>query len=235
MALSKWSVYVNRSSKILREATSNSKVCKILGHTLADNILLKVLRMSGTDEPDRGPKTLFTFNRREDVENCALGSDADIGGYSTVHLDLDETKETNESIGKPATAKFWGHMKLDVKPQLQGKVRAGYAGFRNRVRAMGHLFWQRRVIAHWFSQRRPTLFGEMMEDVSLHDYLALRVRLGGHPQSRHSYFVNIQTDGAITTDLWQHRLYFNRDDGGWEDIFVSPLSSYHFLNLILKL
>jgi NADH dehydrogenase [ubiquinone] 1 alpha subcomplex assembly factor 1 len=69
-------------------------------------------------------------------------------------------------------------------------------------------------------QRRPTLFGELMEDVSLHEYLALRVRVGGQPQSRHSYFVNIQTDGPIATDLWQHRLYFNRDDGGWEDIFV---------------
>lgn len=93
--------------------------------------------MSGTDEPIRTPKILFIFNRRADIEDCALGSDADIGGYSSVHMDLDDTKETNESIGKPGTAKFWGDMKLDVKPQLRGKVRAGYAGFRNKVRLSG--------------------------------------------------------------------------------------------------
>jgi hypothetical protein len=59
-----------------------------------------------------------------------------------------------------------------------------------------------------------------MHDMSLHQYLALRVRLGGHPRTRNSYFVNIQTDGAINADLWQHRLYTRRDDGDWEDVFV---------------
>lgn len=34
--------------------------------------------------------------------------------------------------------------------------------------------------------------------------------------------MNLQTDGPVTTDLWQHRLYFKRNDGGWEDIFVRP-------------
>jgi hypothetical protein len=60
----------------------------------------------------------------------------------------------------------------------------------------------------------------MTEDVSYHAYLALRVRAAGHPRTRGSYYVNIQTDGPITTDLWQHRLFFRRDDGGWEDLFV---------------
>ena len=65
------------------------------------------------------------------------------------------------------------------------------------------------------------MFGELTEDVSNHEYLALRVRALGHPRTRNSYFVNLQTDGPITTDLWQHRLFFRRDDGAWEDIFVS--------------
>ena len=66
----------------------------------------------------------------------------------------------------------------------------------------------------------------MFDDVSNHRYLALRLRLGGDTRARNSYFVNLQTDGPITTDLWQHRLYFRRSDGGWEDLFVShtPLS-----------
>lgn len=61
----------------------------------------------------------------------------------------------------------------------------------------------------------------MVDDVSGHHFLALRVRVAGHPRTRNSYYVNIQTDGPISSDLWQHRLFFNRDDGGWEDIFVS--------------
>lgn len=62
-----------------------------------------------------------------------------------------------------------------------------------------------------------------MHDLSAHNFLALRVRLRGSPRTRNSYFVNIQTDGYVTTDLWQHRLYFQRDDGEWEDVYVRPL------------
>jgi NADH dehydrogenase [ubiquinone] 1 alpha subcomplex assembly factor 1 len=78
----------------------------------------------------------------------------------------------------------------------------------------------------------------MVEDVSGHRYLALRLRLGGDARARNSYFVNLQTDGPITSDLWQHRLYFRREDGGWEDIFVSlcsPLTRTLFLVLTLTL
>jgi NADH dehydrogenase [ubiquinone] 1 alpha subcomplex assembly factor 1 len=56
--------------------------------------------------------------------------------------------------------------------------------------------------------------------VSNHRFLALRVRAAGHPRTRGSYFVNIQTEGPTNDDLWQHRLYFTRDDGVWEDVFV---------------
>lgn len=68
----------------------------------------------------------------------------------------------------------------------------------------------------------------MVDDVSNYQFLALRLRAAGHPRTRNSYYVNIQTDGPITSDLWQHRLFFQRDDGGWEDIFVS-LASHIFL------
>lgn len=89
--------------------------------------------MKGADEPSRISKTLFTFNSRADIDQVATGCDADVGGLSTVHFDLDESKETNASIGKPATGKFWGNMSLNVKPGLEQKIRGGYAGFRTRV------------------------------------------------------------------------------------------------------
>lgn len=66
---------------------------------------------------------------------------------------------------------------------------------------------------------RNTLFGEMMDDVSLHEYLVLRVKLGGDVRTHHSYFANIQTESSISTDLFQHRLWFNKPNE-WEDLIV---------------
>lgn len=90
--------------------------------------------MQGADDPSRLPRTLFTFNSLEDIRQFATGCDADIGGTSTVHLDFDESPTNNASIGKKATGVFWGDMRLGVKAGLEGTVRGGYAGFRNKVR-----------------------------------------------------------------------------------------------------
>jgi len=159
---------------------------------MRDNTV-RILRMQGADEPSRAPRTLFSFNSKADLELFATGCDGDIGGTSTVNLDLDESAQ-------PPVGKFWGEMRLGVKSGLEGKLRGGYAGFRNKT--------------------RPTLFGNLLEDVSHHRYLALRLRVGGDPRTHGSYFVNIQTDGPISTDLWQHRLYFQRRDNSWEDLFI---------------
>lgn len=91
--------------------------------------------MKGADAPIRGPKTVFTFNTPEDIQGFATGCDGDIGGLSTVALELDERPEVNSSIGKAATGVFRGEMRLNVKPGMEKKIRGGYAGFRNKVRA----------------------------------------------------------------------------------------------------
>lgn len=95
--------------------------------------------MSGADMPDRTPLTLFTYNTALDVAQNATGCDADIGGTSTVHFDLDESTATEDRSTDPLaplrpTARFWGNMSLGVRSEYQGKVRGGYAGFRNKVR-----------------------------------------------------------------------------------------------------
>ena len=82
------------------------------------------------------------------------------------------------------------------------------------------------------SQPRPTLFGELTDDISNHEFLALRLRVAGHPRTRNSYYVNVQTDSPVSGELWQHRLYFRRDDGGWEDIFVRY---YHHGEILIVL
>jgi NADH dehydrogenase [ubiquinone] 1 alpha subcomplex assembly factor 1 len=85
-----------------------------------------VLTMSGVDEPSRAPKMLYTFNSRASLQHYAKGCDADIGGTSTVHFTLDESEP------KPTT-KFWGDVRLAVRPEMQGRILSGYAGFRSSV------------------------------------------------------------------------------------------------------
>lgn len=69
------------------------------------------------------------------------------------------------------------------------------------------------------------MFGDLTDDVSGHEYLALRVRLAGDPATHNSYYVNIQTGGPVSSDLWQHRLYFRRRDNDWEDVFI-PFTNF---------
>jgi len=68
--------------------------------------------MSGVDEPTRAPRTLYTFNSRSALQGYAKGCDVDIGGTSTVNLTLDESEPQ-------PTGKFWGDMRLAVRPELR--------------------------------------------------------------------------------------------------------------------
>ncbi|KAF9790379.1 complex I intermediate-associated protein CIA30 [Thelephora terrestris] len=183
---SQLSAYLARSAQVLR---TNA---------------IKVVRMEGANEPNRKPITLFTLNSHHDLSQFSKGCDADIGGTSTVNLTLEQSSPTEKRF-----AKFWGEMHLGVRPEVQGLVRGGYAGF--------------------WSKRRTTLFGDILDDLSHHKYLALRVRSGGNPRTRNSYFVNIKTDSAFSSDLWQHRLFFRKDQGQWEDVFI-PLEDFVLRN-----
>ncbi|KAF7773409.1 hypothetical protein Agabi119p4_5576 [Agaricus bisporus var. burnettii] len=185
--MSNLSLYLSRTAQIIHEST------------------MRVVLMKGLEAPSRSPRTLFTFNSEQDIKQVATGCDADIGGTSTVHFELNKNAKDNAEIGKEATGVFWGDMRLGVKAGLESKVNGGYAGFRNK--------------------RRPTLFGELTDDVSNHRYLSLRLRLGGDEATHNSYFCNIQTETPVTTDLWQHRLFFKRRDGGWENIYI-PFDSF---------
>jgi len=89
--------------------------------------------MRGVQGPTRGPRTMFSFNTSEHINQFASGCDSDNGGLSSVHFDLDTRPEVIDTIGKTGTARFWGDMRLKVKPGLEGKVRGGWAGFRNKV------------------------------------------------------------------------------------------------------
>ncbi|KZO89896.1 CIA30-domain-containing protein [Calocera viscosa TUFC12733] len=146
--------------------------------------------------PPRAPLPIFTMRTEEDMKQFATGCDADIGGYSTCHLEL----------GRDGHGVFWGNMSTAVHPRLEGKMNSGYAAFRSRVRS--------------------TLFGEMYFDASRHKYLHLRVKARGDRRTRDAYFVNVQTETPITSDIWQHRLFL-RGDEDWEDVLVRIRRASH--------
>ncbi|KAJ7678505.1 complex I intermediate-associated protein CIA30 [Mycena rosella] len=181
MSASRWSVFWKRTGQAFRESTR------------------QIINMEGAELPNRGPRLLYSFNTIEATSEAVLGCDGDIGGRSTVNFVLDTTSE-DERVGRP-TAKFHGHLRLDVRPDLVGRINSGYAGFKTPVRS--------------------TLFGKIRDNVYFHDYLALRVRAAGNPVLHNSYFVNIQTiDQMSQATVWQHPLRFRRQDNDWETVYL---------------
>lgn len=78
--------------------------------------------MQGVAEQGQ-PRILYTYRSQEDIKQHVTGCDADIGGKSSVHLDL----------GQEGRARFWGDMRLEVPRGKEDTMRSGYAGFRSRV------------------------------------------------------------------------------------------------------
>jgi len=117
-------------------------------------------------------------------------SDADIGGFTRAVLE-----QSPGNASQPAHARFHGAISTDLprnRPQVQ---RTGYAGWRNKDRA-------------------ATIFGKSLWDLDPYSYLALRVKSDGR-----KYFVNIQTESIVYTDLHQHRLH-SRKPGEWETVLI---------------
>jgi len=117
-------------------------------------------------------------------------SDADLGGFSKANLDF-----VPGSASEPPHAHFHGSISIELPRNNPEVVRTGYAGWRTL-------------------DRRPTVFGRSLWDIDPYSFLALRVRSDGR-----KYFVNIQTDSIVPTDLHQHRL-FAKKSGEWETIII---------------
>ncbi|KAL1409566.1 hypothetical protein Q8F55_003551 [Vanrija albida] len=143
----------------------------------------KVLSMDAAPNPP--PLALFSFASSSSapatpVESFALGSDNDIGGLSTAAL------TPVPDAGSATHAAFHGTLSTAVPPQFAGRIRTGYAAFRNRS--------------------RPTLFGEDTWDLELFTHLKVEVAYRGWDGWRDKWVVNVQTDGPVKSDLFQHRL-----------------------------
>ena len=117
-------------------------------------------------------------------------SDADIGGYSSVKFE-----HIPQTANQPAHARFHGTISTDLprnRPEVQ---RTGYAAWRNR-------------------DRPATIFGRSLWDMDPYTYLALRVKSDGR-----KYFVNVQSETIVYTDIHQHRLY-TKKPGEWETVLI---------------
>ncbi|KAL8366896.1 hypothetical protein RB595_003215 [Gaeumannomyces hyphopodioides] len=158
------------------------------------------LRSEGIKGPS-GPYELHSFHDRESVTRCKTMSDVDIGGFSKSHLDWVSSQAVSapgppNTASAPATyARFHGLISTELpsgRPDIQ---RTGYAAWRT------------------LDQPR-TLFGKSLWNIDSYAYLAMRVKSDGR-----SYFVNVQTESLVPTDLHQHRL-FSKTPGSWETILI---------------
>ncbi|TIA97750.1 hypothetical protein E3P89_03698 [Wallemia ichthyophaga] len=171
--------------------------------------------------PTTPPIRLATLRSSSDISNWAVGCDGDMGGRSRAQLEY--VGGVNVSGGEEKHAKFSGVLDPYVPEQWKKtledgvKAKSGYAGLRTKT--------------------RTTLFGTACWDLSLHPYLAMRVRnnmakgggaSSGSVSNSSGYFINIQTEGAVRSDLFQHRL-FTPPNSHWHTLVV-PLSSFVLTN-----
>lgn len=162
------------------------------------------------------PFPLIQFDEAGSLDRCKLMSDADTGGFSKVGLSFvegakhEESKQHQGIIGdfngveeaenEPAHVLFQGSISTELPPNRPDVQRSGFAGWRTRDRG----YW---------------LFGKLLWDIDPFSFLALRIKSDGR-----KYFVNIQTESIVPTDLHQHLLPTN-NPGHWETVII-PFHSF---------
>lgn len=117
-------------------------------------------------------------------------SDKDIGGFSAANLDFHP-----KSPQDPSHARFHGNISIQLPHDQPHVQRTGYAGWRTLDRGF-------------------TIFGKTLWDVTPYSYLAIQFKSDGR-----KYFVNVQTESIVPTDIHQHRLY-SKTPGEWETVLI---------------
>ncbi|KAF2643443.1 CIA30-domain-containing protein [Massarina eburnea CBS 473.64] len=147
------------------------------------------LKLEGLRSPSK-PYPLILFNSQDDLTLCKRMSDKDIGGFSSAALDFHPV-----SHAVPSHARFHGNISTKLPPDQPNVQRTGYAGWRTLDRGF-------------------TIFGKSLWDVDAYTYLAIQFKSDGR-----KYFVNVQTESIVPTDIHQHRLH-SKTPGEWETILI---------------
>ncbi|PWN89841.1 NADH:ubiquinone oxidoreductase complex I intermediate-associated protein 30 [Acaromyces ingoldii] len=194
---------------------------------------------------------LYPLRSSQDLSQVARGCDADIGGLSSCRLDLDES-------GSTSAARFWGTLSSEL-PRGAKIERSGYAGFRNRSRptlfssmtwdTTMHPFLSLRVRNRLAATAPPSSSSAATAvgagSGGLRSVLAAsnQDRTDSYSRAVHAlgldrkpsppgpkFFVNVQTDGPVTSDLFQHRLWLDEAKGDeWQDVVI-PLDDFVLTN-----
>lgn len=137
---------------------------------------------------------IHSFRHSSSLENITTFSDADMGGFSKANMDL-EPFPIRSGKGKQYYGRFHGNISIELPPDRPMIQRSGYAAWRT-------------------IRRGRTLFGQQFWNIDPYSFLALRIKSSGS-----KYFINVQTDSIVESDLHQHRL-FAKTPGQWEVIHV---------------
>lgn len=169
------------------------------------------IRMEGVHRPSKA-RPLIQFDSPDSPDRCKIMSDqTNFGGFSKASLThvpgARHIEESNGRIGggegegkEPAHAVFKGSISTELPPNRPDVQRSGFAAFRTRDRGL-------------------SLFGKLLWDIDPYAYLALRIKSDGR-----KYFVNIQTESIVPTDIHQHLLPCYTP-GKWETVHI-PFSAF---------
>ncbi|KAF1841445.1 CIA30-domain-containing protein [Cucurbitaria berberidis CBS 394.84] len=147
------------------------------------------LKLEGLKSPTKA-LPLVQFEKPEDIDSYKRMSDRDIGGFSTSEFDHHPVTQT-----EPSHVRWHGTISTQL-PQNQPHIqRTGYAGWRSL-------------------DRGATIFGKSLWDVSMYGFLAIQFKSDGR-----KYFVNVQTESIVPTDIHQHLLH-SKTPGEWETILI---------------
>ncbi|KAK7188719.1 hypothetical protein DPSP01_005620 [Paraphaeosphaeria sporulosa] len=149
----------------------------------------RALKLEGLSSPTK-PYPLIIFDSQDAIARCKRMSDKDIGGFSAANLDFHAA-----TANEPAHARFHGTISTELPRDQPHVQRTGYAGWRTLDRGF-------------------TIFGKSVWDVDSYAYLAIQFKSDGR-----KYFVNVQTESIVPTDIHQHRLY-SKTPGEWETILI---------------
>ncbi|CCF53246.1 hypothetical protein NDA11_006644 [Ustilago hordei] len=207
----------------------------------------KMMRMEiSPTSKNQGALLIYAMTQPSHLSNFATGSDSDIGGLSQCRLGLDESSR----------GRFYGTLSSQVP--RGGKIeKSGYAGFRNRNRPtlFGNQCWDTTVHPYLALRvrnrlaKKPIVTADKNEKVDSSGGSGLRAALhasdpSGPAASRaiHAlglgkkelpgpkFFVNVQTDGPVTSDLFQHRLYLHENKGSdWQTVII-PFDDFVLTN-----
>ncbi|KAF2653971.1 complex I intermediate-associated protein-like protein CIA30 [Lophiostoma macrostomum CBS 122681] len=133
---------------------------------------------------------LVLFDSPDDLNACKRMSDKDIGGFSTANLDFHA-----RTARWPSHARFHGDISIKLPVDNPHVQRTGYAAWRTKDPAF-------------------TIFGRQLWDLDRYEYLAIQFKSDGR-----KYFVNVQTESIVPTDIHQHRLH-SKHPGQWETTFI---------------